>query len=69
MLLDGINGSGRFFLSGTVLNGRYVLRIAVGNMWTTRATLDELWLLIDALSGDDKKKAASPITWTRSPKP
>jgi aromatic-L-amino-acid decarboxylase len=54
MLLDGINGSGRFFLSGTVLNGRYVLRIAVGNMLTTRATLDELWLLIDALSGDDK---------------
>jgi len=54
MLLDGINGSGRFFLSGTVLNGRYILRIAVGNMWTTRATLDELWLLIDALSGDDK---------------
>jgi aromatic-L-amino-acid/L-tryptophan decarboxylase len=54
MLLDGINGSGRFFLSGTILNGRYVLRIAVGNMWTTRATLDELWLLIDALSGDDK---------------
>jgi Pyridoxal-dependent decarboxylase conserved domain/Ankyrin repeats (3 copies) len=54
MLLDGINGSGRFLLSGTVLNDRYVLRIAVGNMWTTRATLDELWLLIDALSGDDK---------------
>lgn len=51
ILLDGINGSGRFLLSGTVLNGRYVLRIAVGNMWTTAATLDELWLLIDALSG------------------
>jgi aromatic-L-amino-acid decarboxylase len=50
-LLDGINGSGRFFISGTVLDGRYVLRIAVGNMMTTRATLDELWLLMDALSG------------------
>ena len=32
LLLDGINGSGRFFLSATVLNDRYVLRIAVGNM-------------------------------------
>jgi aromatic-L-amino-acid/L-tryptophan decarboxylase len=53
LLLDGINGSGRFFMSGTVVRGRYILRIAVGNMWTTRATLDELWLLIDALSGDD----------------
>lgn len=51
LLLDGINGSGRFFLSGTVLNGRQVLRIAIGNMMTTRATLDELWLLIDALAG------------------
>ena len=27
-----INGSGRFFLSATVLNGRYILRIAVGNI-------------------------------------
>jgi aromatic-L-amino-acid decarboxylase len=54
LLLDGINGSGRFFLSGTVLNSRYVLRIAVGNMLTTRATLDELWLLMDALAGNDR---------------
>lgn len=49
-LLDGINGSGRFFLSATVLNGRCVLRIAVGNMMTTRENLDELWHLIDALA-------------------
>jgi aromatic-L-amino-acid/L-tryptophan decarboxylase len=48
-LLDGINGSGRFFLSATVLNGRYVLRIAVGNILTSRITLDELWTLLDAL--------------------
>lgn len=53
-LLDGINASGRFFLSGTVLNGRFVLRIAVGNRMTTRATLDELWLLIDALAGSSQ---------------
>src|ERR1700689_343870 len=30
LLLDGINGSGRFFLTATVLEGRFVLRIAVG---------------------------------------
>lgn len=51
-LLERINGSGRFYLSGTMLNGRYVLRIAVGNARTGRGTLDELWELIDALAED-----------------
>jgi aromatic-L-amino-acid decarboxylase len=50
LLLDGVNGSGRFFISNTVLNGRYILRIAIGNMLTTRAALDELWSLMDALA-------------------
>ena len=50
-LLDAINDSGRFFLSSTVAHGRYILRIAIGNMWTSRATLDELWHLLDALAG------------------
>jgi aromatic-L-amino-acid decarboxylase len=42
-LLESVNASGRFFISHTVLNGRYVLRIAVGNAETTRETLNELW--------------------------
>jgi aromatic-L-amino-acid decarboxylase len=49
LLLDAINGSGRFFLSATVVHSRYILRVAVGNMLTSRATLDELWTLLDAL--------------------
>jgi aromatic-L-amino-acid decarboxylase len=49
MLLDAINGSGKFYISSTVAHGRYILRIAVGNMLTNRATLDELWSLLDAL--------------------
>ncbi len=49
LLLDAINGSGRFFISSTVAHGRCILRIAVGNMLTSRATLDELWSLLDAL--------------------
>ena len=46
-LLDRINGSGRFYLSGTMLGGRYVLRVAVGNRLTSRETLGELWRLLD----------------------
>jgi aromatic-L-amino-acid decarboxylase len=49
LLLDAINGSGRFFISSTVAHGRCILRIAVGNMLTSRTTLDELWSLLDAL--------------------
>jgi aromatic-L-amino-acid decarboxylase len=45
-LLDRINSSRRFYLSNTVLNGQFVLRVAIGNLWTTQATLDELWQLI-----------------------
>jgi aromatic-L-amino-acid decarboxylase len=51
LLLDAINGSGRFFISSTVAHERYILRIAVGNMLTSRATLHELWSLMDALVG------------------
>jgi len=49
-LLDAVNGSGRFFISSTVVHGRLMLRIAVGNMLTSRATLDELWRTIERLS-------------------
>jgi aromatic-L-amino-acid/L-tryptophan decarboxylase len=51
ILLDAVNGSGRFFISSTVVQGRYLLRIAVGNMMTSRNTLDELWTQLDALVG------------------
>jgi aromatic-L-amino-acid decarboxylase len=45
-LLERINRSGRFFLSHTALNGRYVLRIAIGNLGTTRDDIREAWELI-----------------------
>ncbi|HTA47389.1 MAG TPA: pyridoxal-dependent decarboxylase [Bryobacteraceae bacterium] len=57
LLLDGINGSGRFYLSGTVLDKRFVLRIAVGNRLTTRDILTELWHLVDALASSDNLSA------------
>lgn len=51
VLMDAVNGSGRFFISSTVVHGRYILRIAVGNMFTRPSTLDDLWSQLDALVG------------------
>ena len=45
-LLDRINASGRAFLSGTVLDGKFVLRLAIGNPATTEADIRETWELI-----------------------
>lgn len=48
-LLEKINDSGRAFLSGTTLHGRFVLRLAIGNIGTTKADLEEVWDLLEKL--------------------
>jgi aromatic-L-amino-acid decarboxylase len=45
-LLDRVNATGRAFLSGTVLNGKFLLRFAIGNIATTEADIRETWELI-----------------------
>jgi len=45
-ILDRVNASGDVFLSHTVLNGRYVLRVAVGNLRTGREHLARAWELL-----------------------
>ncbi|HUS05575.1 MAG TPA: pyridoxal-dependent decarboxylase [Bryobacteraceae bacterium] len=45
-LLDDINASGRAFLSHTVLNGKFVLRLAIGNIRVTPADIEETWSCI-----------------------
>ncbi len=45
-LLAAINESGKAFLSHTVLNGRYVLRFAIGNFQTNESDIRETWALI-----------------------
>jgi aromatic-L-amino-acid decarboxylase len=50
-LLDAISRDGRFFLSSTVAQGRYMLRIAIGNIFTSRGELKELGDLLQALAG------------------
>jgi aromatic-L-amino-acid decarboxylase len=45
-LLARLNAAGPFFLSHTVLQGRYTLRVAVGNVRTTREHVEALWDLL-----------------------
>jgi aromatic-L-amino-acid decarboxylase len=45
-LLAEIDRSGKAFLSHTVLNGRYILRFAIGNYQTTEADVRVTWDLI-----------------------
>jgi aromatic-L-amino-acid/L-tryptophan decarboxylase len=42
-LLERANESGEIFISGTRLDGRYVLRLAVGNVRTTEADVARAW--------------------------
>ncbi len=45
-LLEAVNATGKAFLSHTVLSGRYVIRMAIGNFRTTQADIDEIWSLV-----------------------
>lgn len=49
-LMDRVNASGKAFLSHTVLNGRFTMRMAIGNAATTREDITSLWSLIRELS-------------------
>ena len=51
-LLARVNAAGPFFLSHTVLDGRYTLHAAIGNLRTTRRHLDELWQLLLASAAE-----------------
>jgi aromatic-L-amino-acid decarboxylase len=45
-LLERVNRSGEIFLSHTRLNGRYVLRLAIGNARTTEADVERAWAVL-----------------------
>jgi aromatic-L-amino-acid decarboxylase len=45
-IMERVNASGRTFISGTVLNGRQVIRLAIGNLATTWQDVEEAWELI-----------------------
>ena len=52
-IMDLVNGTGEVFLSHTVLNGRFCLRIAIGNLKTRWEHLERSWTLL--------KEAASEV--------
>jgi aromatic-L-amino-acid decarboxylase len=45
-IMDRVNASQRVFISGTVLNQRQVIRLAIGNLGTTWADIQEVWQLL-----------------------
>jgi aromatic-L-amino-acid decarboxylase len=66
-LLAEINASGKALLSHTVLNGRYVLRFAIGNMQTREEDVQETWHLLQETASrlgnmrlDEERLGATP---------
>ena len=58
-LLAAVNSTGSAFLSHTVLDGRFVLRFAIGNFMTTEDDVRESWSLITRLAhGFTEREAA-----------
>ncbi|MGI9104213.1 MAG: pyridoxal phosphate-dependent decarboxylase family protein [Terriglobales bacterium] len=45
-IMDAVNAGGEAFISHTVLRGRVVLRLAIGNLGTTWADVERAWELI-----------------------
>jgi aromatic-L-amino-acid/L-tryptophan decarboxylase len=45
-LLERVNATGEAYLSHTVLDGRYVLRLAVGHHRTTEGDVRRAWELL-----------------------
>jgi aromatic-L-amino-acid decarboxylase len=41
--MEAVNASGEAYISHTRLDGRHVLRLAIGNGWTTEADVRAAW--------------------------
>jgi aromatic-L-amino-acid/L-tryptophan decarboxylase len=45
-VLDAVNASGEAFLSHTKIDGRYAIRLAIGNISSDQADVDRAWKLL-----------------------
>ena len=53
-IMNNINASGRAYLSHTKLNGRYTIRLAIGNIRTEERHIKEVWGLLNEQLNDAK---------------
>jgi aromatic-L-amino-acid decarboxylase len=51
-IMERVNRSGRVFIAGTVLNNQQVIRLAIGNLGTTWADVEEAWELLKEAAAD-----------------
>jgi aromatic-L-amino-acid decarboxylase len=57
-LHGAVNASGRAFVTHTVVDGRYAVRVAIGGVTTGRADVDALWELLRTTAADLRRDAA-----------
>jgi aromatic-L-amino-acid decarboxylase len=55
-IMSRVNSSGEVFLSHTVLKGRHVIRVAIGNLRTERKHLERAWELLRGAASSEQKK-------------
>jgi aromatic-L-amino-acid decarboxylase len=51
-IINSINEQGRFFLSHTKLNGKFTIRVAIGNLRTTETDIRDLWHILQTCLKD-----------------
>ncbi len=51
-IMNSINAHGRFFLSHTKLNGKFTMRVAIGNIRTTETDIRDLWNILQTCLKD-----------------
>ena len=60
-LLERVNRTGEVFLSATKLDGRTVLRLAIGNARTTEADVRQAWEVLLREAGAGAGRRAGPL--------
>jgi aromatic-L-amino-acid decarboxylase len=53
-LLEQVNATGRLYLTHTTLNGRYTLRLCVGQTWTEAEHVRQAWEIIQEAAQEIK---------------
>ncbi len=51
-LLERLNASGKLYLTHTKLDGRFTLRMCIGNLWTDQAHVENAWKTIQLYAQD-----------------